>query len=502
VLRRLLDNPWTYFSLAGVLLVVLLMTQFEIRLPPRSKGTIHDLRALKDRKDLNVLFIVIDTLRADRLHAYGYARETSPTLDYLASTGVRFDRVISQSSWTKASMASMWTSVWPHRTGVLRWLHSLPPQVEMPAEILQKAGFRTAGIWRNGWVAPNFGFGQGFETYLKPQPGRTPEKFQRRSLSPKPLSGTDEDLTVAAREFLKDYANQRFFLYLHYMDVHQYAYDEESARFGTSYSDTYDNAIHWVDRNISSVIQELGDRKLWSKTLVVIVADHGEGFREHGLEGHAHTLYREVAEVPWIISLPFELQPGVVVTQTVANVDIWPTIFDLLGFPPESGVDGQSAVPLIEAAATNAPAPPERPHFAEIDRTWGRPKADPDAIVAVTLGPYRAIHPIAEKPDGDTPVPSVAKAAEAAKADDPDGADAPAAPAEKDRKIQLFDHRNDPWEKNDLAPGDAANLPPEIQDALRSYVATSTPPWGQGAAEVQLQEMELNQLRALGYVIK
>jgi len=502
VLRRLLDNPWTYFGLAGLLFVVLIVTQFEIRLPPRSKGQVDDIRALKDRKDLNLLFIVIDTLRADHLHAYGYQRETSPTLDYLASTGVRFGRVISQSSWTKASMASMWTSVWPRRSGILRWSQSLPQQVEMPAEVLKRAGFRTAGIWRNGWVAPNFGFGQGFDTYLHPQPGRAPDKFQRRR--PNPVNGTDEDLTVAAREFLKDFGHERFFLYVHYMDVHQYAYDEVSARFGTGYSDTYDNAIHWVDRNVGALLQELRDRDLWRNTVVVVAADHGEGFREHGLEGHARTLYREVAEVPWIISLPFELQPGIVVQPTVANVDIWPTLYDLLGVPIPPGLDGRSALPLIEASAKGVPGPAERPVYAEIDRTWGRPKVDPDAIVAVTLGPYRAIQQIEEKVEPEVGVSAdVSKAAAEAKVDDPDGADeAPAAQAERSRRLELYDHRNDPWEKRDLAPTDPSHLPPELQEALRSYVSSDPPPWGHAPGQVQLQEMELNQLRALGYVIR
>ena len=502
MLRRLLDNPWTYFSLAGVLFVVMVFTQFEIRPPPRSKGTLEDIRALKDRKDTNLVFIVIDTLRSDRLHAYGYPRETSPALDYLANTGVRFNRVISQSSWTKSSMASLWTSTWPGRNGILRWSERLPPEAEMPAELLQKAGFHTAGIWRNGWVAPNFGFDQGFDTYLRPQAGHEPNEFQRRVAAPS-LMGTDEDLTVAAREFLNSYANRRFFLYVHYMDVHQYAYDEASARFGTSYSDTYDNAIHWVDRNIGSLLQGLQQNKIWNKTVVVIASDHGESFREHGLEGHARTLYREVAEVPWIVAFPFELQPGIVVEPTVANVDVWPTLLELLGLPPQHDVDGRSVAPLIEAAVSGAPPPPERAFFAELDRTWGKPSAEPDPLVAVTLGPYRMIRPTPGKRPGDAEkvAPDVVQAAATAMADDgPNEKAEPIAPP-KARKVELYDHRTDPWEKKDLASDDS-KLPPELQNALRSYLASNKPPWGVTPEDVKLNEMELNQLRALGYVIK
>ena len=504
MLRRLLDSPWTYFSLAGVLFVVLIMTQFEIRPPPRPKGTAADIASLKDRKDLNLVFIVIDTLRADRLHGYGYERETSPTLDYLAQTGVRFGRVISQSSWTKSSMASLWTSTWPARNGILRWSERIPPEANMPAEMLQKAGFHTAGIWRNGWVAPNFGFDQGFDTYLRPQSGHDPARFQHHA--PSTVMGTDEDLTSAAREFLNSYANQRFFLYVHYMDVHQYAYDESSARFGTSYSDTYDNAIHWVDRNIGSLLQALQEHKIWNKTLVVVTSDHGEGFREHGLEGHARTLYREVAEVPWIIAFPFELQTGVVVEPTVGNVDIWPTIFDLLGLPPEHDIDGRSAAPLIQAAATGAPAPAtDRPYYAEIDRSWGKPKGDPDPLVAVTLGPYRVIRPSPDQGhqtgDPEKVAPALEKAAATAMADDGPGAVQPETPVEKARATELYDHRTDPWEKRDLA-ADGTPIPADLQAALTAYLVPTKPPWGVTPQDVKLNEMELNQLRALGYVIK
>ena len=96
MLKRLLDSPWTYFSLAGLLLVVLLVMQIEVRLPPRPRGSVADIRALAQNRDTNVVFVVIDTLRADRLHSYGYPRETSPVIDHLANTGVRFARAISR----------------------------------------------------------------------------------------------------------------------------------------------------------------------------------------------------------------------------------------------------------------------------------------------------------------------------------------------------------------------------------------------------------------------
>ncbi len=469
MLRRLFDSPWTYFSLAGVLLVVLLITQFEIELPPRDRGAAADIAALAQRTDTNLVFVLIDTLRSDRIHAYGYPRETSPVMDHLSNTGIRFARTISQSSWTKVSMASMWTGTWPNRNGIARWQHGLPDDVMMPAEIFQKAGFETAGIWRNGWVAPTFGFHQGFDHYVRPQPSAGPDRFQKKTPSASSLVGTDEDLTMSAVEFLRAFGHQRFFLYLHYMDVHQYAYDEVSGKFGTSYSDVYDNSIHWVDRNVGAVLKELQARDLQRKTVIVIGSDHGEGFREHGLEGHGKTLYREVAEVPFIISLPFELSPGIVVPQTVANVDIWPTVLALFGLPPLEGSDGQSLLPLVEAAARGETPPFDRPAFAQIDRSWGRPTGDPDVLVALTQGNYRALRPLAPG---------------------------------KEQEVQYFDSTQDPWETKNLAApenGGQKVLPPELVQSFDDYL--NLPPVSWSAEDVPLNEMELGQLKALGYVV-
>ena len=406
MLRRLLDSPRTYYALAGILLVVAVLSQFEIRTPARPEGRQAELAALRARDDLNLLFILVDTLRADRIHSYGYERETSPWMDELARTGVRFARVLSQSSWTKSSMASLWTATYPVRNGILRWGHGLPEEAPLPAEQLREAGFRTAGIFRNGWVSANFGFGQGFQGYIRPIPSVSPGKRSPRSHER--LKGTDEDATQAAFEFLRTYGDERFMLYLHYMDAHQYTYTETSALFGTSYSDAYDNAVHWTDQNIGALLRELDELGLRDRTVVVIASDHGEEFLEHGREGHAKSLYREVIEVPWIVSLPFRLEPGVVVETPVENVDIWPTLLDLLGVPALPKTDGRSRLPLIEAAlrgaAEAAPAPDDSAiAISQLDRRWGFTEGSSETLVAVTQGPYRLIvtrSPDAERPGG------------------------------------------------------------------------------------------------------
>ncbi|MBW2267716.1 MAG: sulfatase [Deltaproteobacteria bacterium] len=469
MLRRLIDSPLTYFVGAGLLVVVAIATQIEVRVPPLPEGTPQDVAELPQRGDLNVVFVVIDTLRADHLDVYGYGRETSPNLAALASQGIRFEKVLAQSSWTKTSMASLWTGAQPLNHGLLRFDDALPAEARMPAETLKQAGYRTAGIYRNGWVAPNFGFAQGFDTYIRPRPGRARQRAQSQHPAGALLEGTDEDALVSANEFLDAFGNEKFLLYLHLMDVHQYVFDQDSPPFGVGYLDLYDQAIHWTDRVIAHLYGKLEEIGVLDRTLFVITSDHGEAFREHGFEGHARNLYSEVTRVPWIIGLPFRLMPGVVVEQPVSNVDVWPTLLELLGLSPLEGIDGRSAVPLIRAAAgLDAEPLAPTPRLAFLDRGWGhRTRQTP--IFAVEDAGKR----IMWWPQTD----------------------------ESPERVHLFDTEGDPSEQHDIySPGDDPDAE-RLLGIVREHSESAESPWGVDARQIELDEMRLNQLRALGYVL-
>jgi len=245
-IRKILGQRWPWFTAAG-LVVGLYFAQFvriSLQLPPpeRPSGPVADIEQLAERDDVNVLFILVDTLRADRLSTYGYERPTSPFLDELAEDGIVFGSHLAQSSWTKCSMASLWTGLHPARAGVTRFEHVLSEDARMPAEILSENGFVTAGLYRNGWVEGYFGFDQGFEVYTRPTSKALAPSIKLANPTLKD-GGTDEDAVVAAMEFLRIYGNERWFLYLHLMDVHEYLYDEDSAKFGTDYSSVYDNSV-------------------------------------------------------------------------------------------------------------------------------------------------------------------------------------------------------------------------------------------------------------------
>ena len=464
--KRLLDQRWPWLVAAGVIVLVFLSTFVDIRLPgrhwdPRPPGSADDIARLRDRGDLNVLFIVIDMLRADHLHSYGYARATSPTLDRLAASGIRFAGQISQSSWTKASMASLWTSLYPARTGITRFDHVLPDDATMPAEIFAKAGFQTIGLFRNGWVAPTFGFSQGFQVYQHPETA-----FARANANPTITeTATDEGAAEAALEFLRINGSKRWFLYLHLMDVHEYIYDEESALFGTDHVGIYDNAIRHTDSVIGVLLDYLAEDGYLDHTLVAVAADHGEAFGERGFDGHAREVFRETTEVPFIVSFPFRLEPGLVVRSPTRNVDIWPTLLELVGLSAAPGVDGRSRVPEVLAIA-HGETPPDSDHtaIAQLDQNWGRPDVPPQVMVAVVNDQNRYV-----------------------RVDQKNG-----------RVEQIFDRREDPAELRDRFKDHPEELA-HLQEIAEKYLAEK-PPWGDSPKR-EINELELNQLRALGYAL-
>ena len=460
---RLPASRGLYVVAAMLMIVAAIASQLEIRSDGRPSGSPEDISRLDERPDLNLLFVLIDTLRADRLSCYGHERETSPNLDALAASGIRFARNLSQSSWTKCSMASLWTGLHPVRTGVTRWEQGISEDARMPAEILREAGFRTFAIWRNGWIRPAFGFAQGFEAYHSPRAGPIAASV-RRERPTVGVAGTDQDLVSSAMEFLRTRGQERWFLYLHMMDVHQYVYDEETALFGTTYSDLYDNSIRWVDRVLGSLIREIDARGLREKTLIVVAADHGEAFGEHGREGHARDVYGEVTTTPWILSLPFRLEPGIVVDAATENIDLWPTLLDLLGLPALEGADGRSRVPEIMAAARGEAAPQDGDaHFAHLDQAWGRRGQEPSPMISVRQGRYRLVH-------------------------------------RASAEAELYDLESDPREQVDVAAQQ-----PDVLERLTAvagdYLERPPADW-QTAPPVELDDAQLDQLRALGYSVQ
>jgi arylsulfatase A-like enzyme len=462
MIKKLLDSSWFYYAAAALLVLGYAATQVEIELPAREFRDLEDIRQVAEIEDLNVVFILIDTLRADHLSSYGYERETSPIMDRLAETGIRFQNHVAQSTWTKTSMASLWTGTYPVTNEILRFSHALPDEVTMPAELFREAGYRTAGLYRNGWVGHEFGFQQGFEKYIRPSTAMSAAALERVKSTPHQLVGSDWDLTSSAVEFVTRYREDKFFLYLHYMDIHQFAYEEASALFGAGYEDAYDNSIHWTDRNVGTLVAHLEELDLMDNTLVVIAADHGEAFMEHGQEGHAKDVHVENIYTPAIIVLPWFLDEPRVIEDVTENVDLWPTILDIVGIEPVDDTDGRSLVPLILGEADPHPGPA----YAHLDRSWANTQADNPTIAVRTDDKKLIWWP----------------------------------KHGRNNSVYYYDVVDDPAEQINLHEEDP-EAAAEMIGLASEYLEREPASWDASPDSVEIDSMKLSILQALGYVI-
>ena len=349
----------------------------------------------------NILLIVIDTLRADHLSAYGYQRNTSPNLDRIAREGVLFESAISASSYTAPSHASLFTGRYPFEHRV-RWINEREPHLDdgylTLAETLQSRGYRTSAFSANiHYVTREQGFGQGFTRFedffhssvdlvLRTLYGR---EFKRLILEG--FAGMDDPGRKLASDVNQDFLqwlgrteDQPFFAFLNYYDVHDpylppqpyrsrfsdikdpggrlngplYQVDPaRRAEILRTELDAYDGSIAYVDEYIGRLLAEIEVRGLADNTLVVITSDHGEAFGEHKMWGHGMSLYREEIHVPLIVWSPGEVPNGLRVSQPVSNTALASTVMDFLGENKPSEFAVPSLVPLWQSESD----PPNRP---------------------------------------------------------------------------------------------------------------------------------------------
>lgn len=334
----------------------------------------------------NVLFISVDTLRADHLGSYGYRLDTSPTIDSLAASGVRFADATVQWPKTWPSMASMLTGKYPATTGVrFAPLRPLPDDHATLAEALRGAGFTTGAVVANPNVGRDLRFDQGFDRFIE----SWAEELKRRTgvdkLENAPgavKSYTNATIvTDAALRLIDERDGEKpFFLWLHYIDPHgpyapptdyrrlffgayprkpvpladlpRYQVQIDRERGAPSddlgfYIGQYDREIRYFDDQLARLLKRLDELEMRDDTLIVLTADHGEHLDEHGyyLE-HGKSPYQPTAHVPLIFRLPGRVPEGRVVTQPVGLIDLVPTVLELVGVPIPADVQGVSLVPL------------------------------------------------------------------------------------------------------------------------------------------------------------
>ena len=278
----------------------------------------------------SVLLITIDTLRADHLGCYGYARIKTPTIDRLASEGVRFENAYAQVPITLPSHAVILTGTYPMSNGVRDFTSpGLPDDVPTLAEIFRRHHYRTAAFVSSFVLNSMWGLNRGFETY-----NDTVAANPNRPASPFQLERPGDQTVDRMLEWLQRRESDPFFVWLHLYDPHSPYRPPEPYR--SQYVDhLYDGEIAFDDAQISRVIARLRQLHLYRNTLVVLLSDHGESLGEHGEDEHGFFIYNATLLVPLILKPPGDAAEGRVIREPVGTVDVAPTIARLCNFPPE-----------------------------------------------------------------------------------------------------------------------------------------------------------------------
>ena len=427
----------------------------------------------------SVVVVVIDTLRADHLGSYRYARPTSPNLDRWATEGRLFERAYSTSSWTLPSFGSLYTGYLPmrHRAGIEAGFHrrgsipanKLSSSVRTVAEMFAAKGMRTGAVMNNPYLGPPFGVSRGFEVYDY-EPGGLHETRRADVM-------VDRSLALVDR-----WGDDPFFLVIHLFDPHMDydppadfrgkfsdAYDSRFdlpiddlglRRPGTDLTDAdrefiraaYDEEIAFVDQQLGRLRQGLADRGTLGHALVVITADHGEELFEHGGFEHGHAMWQEILHVPLIV-----WAPGVLAgreSRPVSLVDVAPTLLEWAGVPVPKDFHGESLLPNL-LTGENIPV---RTLVAE-GRLYGPSQS------AIIQWPLKIVV------------------------------------GQGNRAIRVVDLSVDPEETQNLLESDSERVGRRVRKLVRQLRALRrTARMGQQDERVELSEETLERLRSLGYV--
>lgn len=420
----------------------------------------------------DVVVVVVDTLRADHLGTYGYARPTSPEIDRWARRGVVFEQALSPAPWTLPAMASLLTGRWPSTHGAgsrapeAEWAQTRRLDDRLPtlAGELGRTGFKTGAVVNNVFMAPGLGLRRGFDDY-----DYRPAGVGRGRIAA-------EVVDTSLRWLDAQPPSARVFLLVHLFDPHlpYEAPPPHSGRFTAAaggpplrparpqdvrrrlaqLSDgeraylaaAYDEEIAGTDAQVGRFLAGLESRRRLERALVLLTADHGEELFDHGSFEHGHATYQEVLHVPllaWAPGLGPRREP-----RPVSLVDVLPTVLAAAGLPAP-GADGRSLWPLL----TGGTDPGPRPLAAE--GTLLRPERR-----ALLSWPLKLVT------------------------------------NEESGRRELFDLERDPGERLDLAaarPAEVARLAGQLARLLTAAPAPDAGPGG-------LSPEELEELRALGYV--
>ncbi len=299
-------------------------------------------------KPLNVVLVTIDTLRADHLGCYGYSNISTPAIDALAATGTLFEHAVAQTPLTPPSHASIFTGQNPnvHHVRNTGGFTLAPSAVTLP-KLLRQQGWDTAAFVGASVLKKIFGFNQGFAVYDDQMP--KPEKSGLVREDPERRAGAVVDRAVA---WLNGQSGTPYLLWVHFFDPHL-PY-EPPEPFKTRYSShLYDGEIAYVDRELGRLLDAVDKKDASRRTLIAVMADHGESLSEHGEFTHGVFLYDSTLHIPLVLAGP-GVPAGARIATQARTIDVMPTILELLGVKAPPSCQGSSLVPTFsgKSAAT------------------------------------------------------------------------------------------------------------------------------------------------------
>jgi len=330
------------------------------RRPEKARGVAPPLET-----PFNILIYLVDCLRPDHLPFFGYEKNTAPHMEEFSRQGIVFRNAYAQGSWTRPSVGALFTGLYPFLHRAINLKSGLGSEFTTLAEVLQEKGFYTIGISSNAGIKEFFNFHQGFSSF----------KYH-----PKQDNGSSSVLNEYAFSELRK-KKMPFFLYIHTMDAHRpYMIADEfkpdmpsvppekrrmvplnrREKGGDKGSlvdldrviAQYDATISQNDKSFGDLIREMKELGLYDRTLIILMSDHGDEFYDHGGFAHGSTLYQEVLRQLLVIKLPGQVLAGREIRENVQEIDIFPTLLDLLGEPLPDFLLGRSMKDLLFHPAT------------------------------------------------------------------------------------------------------------------------------------------------------
>ncbi len=381
----------------------------------------------------NVLIIAVDTLRADHLGTYGRQGNPTPVLDAFAGDAVVFEQGFAAASWTRSSFASLWSSRIPSGHATDKKASRMPDDLVLLSEVLHDNGVVTANLANNINVTSTFNFDQGYDTFIYEAPayafGATESVFSLtfykvvHKLNERLFSGHSrvedfyqpaEVVLADAEGFMEANKDSRWMLGVHLMEPHDpyfehpYIDGSGTAEFnGKGYArakverppmsdaeylkGVYEDEIIHMDKKLAAFFDYLKSSGQYDDLMIVLTADHGEEFGEHGGFWHGTTLYDEQIHVPLIIKLPGNELAGTRVSWQARTLDVAPTITAALGLSADEAWQGEDLLPAV------------RDQLAEA-------KAEAEAVVAAEAAVGVARLALTATPDSDAAVAALAEA--------------------------------------------------------------------------------------------